>query len=73
MSSGRRTKRSAREGDDSASDIGIYGGPGAALRDWDGDGYSEWWQPGTYIHTTYPSDGWDCDDDDPDVHPGSGC
>ena len=49
------------------------GGPNAGSWDLDGDGYPEWWQPGPYDYATYPALGWDCDDSDPDVYPGSGC
>jgi len=59
--------------DGSPSDIGAYGGPGAAQWDLDRDGYHEWWQPGEYDHGTYPGQGWDCDDRDEGVHPGNGC
>ena len=59
--------------DGSPSDIGIYGGPGAALWDLDGDGAPSWWQPGPYDPATYPADGWDCDDADPAVGPDDGC
>jgi len=59
--------------DGSRSDIGAYGGPEAGLWDLDGDGYPLWWQPGPYDPATYPALGWDCDDHDADVHPGSGC
>ena len=57
--------------DGSPSDIGAYGGPGAASWDLDGDGYFEWWLPGTYDVTTSP--GMDCADLDPALYPGSGC
>ena len=40
--------------DGSPSDIGGYGGPGAAEWDLDWDGYYEWWQPGEYDFGTYP-------------------
>jgi hypothetical protein len=59
--------------DASRSDIGIYGGPGAAAWDLDFDGYPEWWHPGPYDPAVDPGQGWDCDDSDPTVHPGSGC
>ena len=59
--------------DGSPSDIGAYGGPGAATWDLDWDGYYEWWQPGEYDFGTYPGQGWDCDDGDPGVYPGNGC
>ncbi len=59
--------------DGSTSDIGAYGGTGAELWDLDGDGYPAWWQPGAYDSSTYPALGWDCDDSDADVYPGSGC
>ncbi len=52
--------------------IGAYGGPGADGWDLDGDGYFECWQPGPY-QPGYAAAGWDCDDEDPDVHPGEGC
>ena len=57
----------------STSDIGAYGGPGAQNWDLDLDGYPEWWQPGPYDAATYPDEGWDCDDRDPDSYPGNGC
>ena len=59
--------------DGSPSDIGAWGGPDADLWDLDGDGYPSWWQPGPYDYATYPAQGWDCDDLDPDVVPGDGC
>jgi len=59
--------------DGSPSDIGAYGGYGAEDWDRDRDGYYEWWQPGAYDYATYPGLGWDCDDMDPAVYPGSGC
>ncbi len=59
--------------DGSISDMGAFGGPGAAGWDLDSDGYPAWWQPGPYDVSTYPAQGWDCDDLDPDVFPGSGC
>ncbi len=37
------------------------------------DGFPEWWQPGPYDTASYPAQGWDCDDDDPEVFPGVGC
>jgi len=54
-------------------DIGVYGGGAAAIWDLDRDGYPLWWQPGPYDATTYPGEGRDCDDMDPEVYPGSGC
>jgi len=59
--------------DDSAPDIGIYGGAAGGSWDLDWDGFPEWWQPGDYDPDIYPDDGWDCDDRDPGVFPGSGC
>ncbi|MFH1470091.1 MAG: MopE-related protein, partial [Pseudomonadota bacterium] len=59
--------------DGSTSDIGLYGGAGAEYFDLDGDGYFEWWQPDAYDSATYPALGWDCDDQDASVYPGSGC
>lgn len=59
--------------DGSPSDIGAYGGPGADQWDLDGDGYPSWWQPGPYDYGNYPALGWDCDDLDATVFPGSGC
>ena len=59
--------------DGSPADIGLHGGPGAGSRDLDQDGYAEWWQPGDYDFVTYPGLGWDCDDRDATVYPGSGC
>ena len=59
--------------DGSPSDIGAYGGPNAEFWDLDRDGYPEWWQPGEYDDQTYPGQGWDCDDRDATVYPGSGC
>ena len=59
--------------DGSRSDIGAFGGPGAASWDIDMDGYASWWQPGPYDHATYPAMGLDCDDFNPLVYPGSGC
>jgi len=59
--------------DGSASDIGAYGGPSAALWDLDGDGYPLWWPPGPYDGAAYPALGWDCEDEDAEVYPGNGC
>jgi len=59
--------------DGSPSDIGAFGGPGAAGWDRDLDGYPAWWHPGPYDPAVDPGAGWDCDDGDPDVFPGSGC
>jgi len=59
--------------DGSVSDMGAFGGPGAGGWDLDSDGYPSWWQPGPYDPATYPALGLDCDDLDPNVHPGSGC
>ncbi len=59
--------------DASRSDIGAYGGFNASRWDLDSDGYPEWWQPGPYDPGTYPGLGWDCDDQDATVFPGSGC
>ncbi len=59
--------------DGSPSDIGAYGGPAAGGWDLDFDGFFEWWQPGPYDPATYPALGWDCDDGDETVYPGSGC
>ncbi len=58
--------------DGSRSDIGPYGGEGADEWDLDGDGFPAWWQPGPYT-TELATQGWDCDDLDPGVGPGSGC
>ena len=52
------------------SDLGAYGGPGAAGWDLDRDGWFEWWSPGPWGST---SSTMDCDDGDPAVYPGSGC
>jgi len=59
--------------DGSPADIGPYGGPGAGGYDADLDGYPRWWQPGPYEPGSYPALGWDCDDANDGVHPGSGC
>jgi hypothetical protein len=58
--------------DGSRSDVGVYGGPGASGWDRDGDGFSEYWQPGGY-GSAYRELGWDCDDADATVFPGAGC
>ena len=59
---------SSLDPDGSPADIGPFGGPGADDWDLDGDGWPLWWQPGPYVPGSY-----DCDDLDPDVHPGAGC
>ncbi len=59
--------------DGSPSDMGGYGGEGAGDWDLDLDGFPEWWQPGAYQPATHGPQGWDCDDRDPHVGPGSGC
>ena len=59
--------------DGSVSDMGAYGGPGAASWDLDCDSHPEWWQPGLYDGGSYPGEGWDCDDGDENVYPSSGC
>jgi predicted outer membrane repeat protein len=58
-----------KDPDDSPSDIGPMGGPGAAGWDLDGDGAFAWWKP------TDGSDGssdGDCDDHDPTIYPYGG-
>ncbi|MFH1463844.1 MAG: putative metal-binding motif-containing protein [Pseudomonadota bacterium] len=64
---------SALDPDGSPADLGVFGGPGAAGWDLDGDGYPLWWQPGPYDSHSYPAAGWDCDDLDPTILPGAGC
>jgi hypothetical protein len=59
--------------DGSRADVGAWGSPEAATWDLDGDGAPSWWQPGVYDRSAYPVQGWDCDDLDPTVLPGSGC
>ncbi|MBI5491230.1 MAG: hypothetical protein HY905_28120 [Deltaproteobacteria bacterium] len=59
--------------DGAPSSIGAYGGLGGGAWDLDGDAAAEWWQAGAYDPGAYPAAGWDCDDRDPAVHPGSGC
>ncbi len=59
--------------DGSPADIGAYGGPDASSWDLDGDGYPLWWHPGPYDPHSDPAAGWDCDDRDETVYPGSGC
>jgi hypothetical protein len=59
--------------DGSRADMGGFGGPNADDWDLDGDGYPSWWQPGVYDTVLYPTEGWDCDDLDEAVFPGSGC
>ena len=59
--------------DGSPSDMGAFGGPGADQWDLDGDGFPSWWQPGPYDYGSYPALGWDCDDLDASVFPGTGC
>ena len=63
----------ALDPDGSPSDVGAYAGPGASTWDLDGDGYPQWWQPGPYDPHMYPGQGWDCDDLDATITPGSGC
>jgi hypothetical protein len=62
-----------RDPDNTASDIGPYGGPGAGGWDLDWDGWYEWWHPGVFDPITDPAAGWDCDDRDASVFPGGGC
>ncbi len=59
--------------DGSTSDPGAYGQAPAASWDLDRDGFQEWWMPGAYDFANYPALGWDCEDQDPGVYPGSGC
>ncbi len=59
--------------DGSPADIGLFGGPGAGGFDLDRDGAPLWWHPGPYDPAVDPGEGWDCDDRDPAVYPGSGC
>ncbi len=62
-----------RDPDGGPSDLGLYGGEGAAAWDIDGDGFYEYWQPGPYDSDTYPYDSLDCDDRDDELYPGAGC
>ena len=39
----------------------------------DGEGGPLWWMPGPYDTSSYPALGYDCNDDDPDLGPNSGC
>ncbi len=64
---------SVQDPDGSTSDMGPFGGARAGNWDWDDDGYPVWWQPGPYDEETYPDEGWDCDDENPDLYPGWGC
>jgi hypothetical protein len=64
---------SSQDPDGSRADMGAYGGESAGGWDLDGDGYPAWWQPGPYDATSYPAEGWDCDDLDAEVYPGQGC
>jgi hypothetical protein len=59
--------------DGSRSDMGAFGGPEAGQWDLDADGFPSWWQPGTYDSDMYPSEGWDCSDQDVQVTAESGC
>jgi hypothetical protein len=59
--------------DGSPTDIGAFGGPGAGGWDIDGDGYVLWWHPGPYDPVVDSPAGFDCDDLDAEVFPGSGC
>lgn len=65
--------------DGSRADIGLFGGPNAALFDLDGDGYPLYFWPGTYLDVplsspvSIDSSDFDCDDADLDVYPGQGC
>ena len=54
--------------DGTRSNIGAYGGPGAAQYDLDGDGAWDWWTPGPY-----PGGDADCDDRRRNIHPQTGC
>ncbi len=58
--------------DGSTSDIGGYGGDYADGWDRDGDGYYEWWMPGSYGSEAYDAS-LDCDDWDDEVYPDNGC
>ncbi len=58
--------------DGSRADIGPYGGEGADDREPDGDGFPAWWQPGPYT-SDLTTQGWDRDDLDAGMRPGSGC
>ena len=62
-----------RDVDDTANDMGAYGGPGGGSWDIDMDGASEWWHPGPYDRATDPARGWDCNDGEPMTLPGAGC
>ena len=59
--------------DGGTSDVGPFGGAQADGYDLDDDGFPSWWQPGPYDALYYPPLGYDCDDLDADVHPGTGC
>ncbi len=56
---------SLEDPDGSPSDIGAYGGPGAASWDLDGDGHYQWWTPGSHPNADDLASEADCDDLDP--------
>ncbi len=62
----------ATDPDGSIADPGAFGGEAAARFDVDGDGHPLWWQPGDY-DAGLAAAGFDCDDLDAAVFPGSGC
>ncbi|MFM7201006.1 MAG: hypothetical protein ACKO6N_09470, partial [Myxococcota bacterium] len=66
---------SERDPDDSEADIGLFGGAGADDFDRDNDGSFDYFWPGTWqdAPSGFDRNDYDCDDQDADVNPGSGC
>ncbi len=60
-----------KDPDGSRSDIGAFGGPGAAWWDLDSDGARGWWRPGKYSRKK--DQGKDCADEDPARNAKKGC
>ena len=70
---GLNDDQSARtDPDNTAPNVGPYGGPDANQWDLDRDAYPEWWQPRTYRQDDQEQ-GFDCNDLNAAVHANADC